>query len=127
MKGIILDGREYDVRTIYGTLQRSFRILEGPNSGDSITGRTIRDPIGTKVDYSIRIEPNQYNPEDYDAFYEAISAPVDFHTITFPYGQREMTYDCYITAGTDAYNGKLAGFHRWTGLELEFTAISPQR
>ena len=26
-------------------------------------------------------------PEDYDAFFEAISAPVEAHTVTLPYGQ----------------------------------------
>ena len=62
-----------------------------------------------------------------DAFFEAISAPVEAHTITLPYGQGTITYQAMVSAGEDKQRDKVAGVTRWTGLTVTFTAKKPQR
>ena len=127
MQNIVVDGVEYRVRVVYESLSRSFSIVEGPNGGTAITARTIRDIIGTKYDYEMCIEPDLRYPEDYDAFYEAISAPVESHMVEMPYGSGVMKFEAMIVSGEDTYRGILANRNAWQGLRVQFKPILPQR
>ena len=127
MKNLNIDGTEYRVKLVYGSLKRSFTITEGPNSGVAITGRAIRDIIGTTYSYSVDVEPDPAHPEDYDAMYEALTSPVDYHTVVMPYGQNALTFNAMITGGTDSLGANIGGFKRWNGLTLQFLAREPQR
>ena len=79
---VILDGVTYRVRVRMPTLTRSFRIEEGERSGVVKSGDYFRDITGTYYDYAMEVEQDPAHPEEYDAFYEAISAPEESHTIT---------------------------------------------
>ena len=127
MQNIVVDGVEYRVRVVYESLSRSFSIVEGPNGGTAITARTIRDIIGTKYGYEMCIEPDPRYPEDYDAFYEAISAPVESHTVEMPYGSGAMKFEAMIVSGEDTYRGILVNRNAWQGLRVQFKPILPQR
>lgn len=122
-----LDGKKYKVRVKIKTLERSFRIEDSDRSGKVKSGRYFRDIIGTYYDYSMEVEPDPTDPEDYDAFFEAISAPVESHKIIVPYGQTTLTYEAMVSEGTDTLRDKLGGVKRWTGLKVIFTAMEPQR
>lgn len=127
MQNIVVDGVEYRVRIVYESMSRSFSIVEGPNGGTAITARTIRDIIGTKYDYEMRVEPDLRYPEDYDAFYEVISAPVESHMVEMPYGSGVMKFEAMIVSGEDTYRGILANRNAWQGLRVQFKPILPQR
>lgn len=124
---ITMDGVPYRLRVKLGTLRRSFRIEESERSGMVKSGEEFRDIIGTYYDYAMDVEPDPAAPEDYDAFYEAISAPVEAHAVTLPYGQETLTYQAMVSAGEDKKRDKVAGVTRWTGLTVTFKAKKPQR
>ena len=126
MQGITVDNVYYNVRVRFGTLQRSFEVAEGQNTGTALTLRMIRDIIGTRYTYQMEVEPAPGALADYDAFYEIISAPVTSHEITVPYGQSTMTFEAAIESGTDTYQGRMGG-ERWGGLTVQFHPITPQR
>ncbi len=127
MDGIDMDGIHYNVRCTFDTLDRSFRLVEGVNAGDMLSGRHERDLTGTYYDYALSVEPDPRDKAAYDAFYEAISAPINSHKITLPYGQGTITFDAMVSDGTDRYKGSMAGGRRWAGLTVQFTALRPQR
>lgn len=127
MTGILMDGTLYRVRVVYNTLERSFELRSGVNAGYMLSGRHERDLLGTGYLYQLGVEPDPSHPGDYDAFYDAISAPVDSHEITLPYGQGTMTFDAELTGGSDTWGGMLAGVSRWSGLKVQFSPISLQR
>ena len=127
MQNIVVDGVEYRVRVVYESLSRSFSIVEGPNCGTAITARSIRDIIGTKYAYEMNIEPDPRYPEDYDAFYETISAPVESHIVEMPYGNGSTKFEAMIVSGEDTYRGILANRNAWQGLRVQFKPILPQR
>lgn len=127
MDGITMDGIFYDVRVKYDTLDRAFRLTEGVNAGDMLSGRHERDLVGTYYDYALQVEPNPKNRAAYDAFYQAISAPQDTHSITLPYGQETITFDAMVESGADRYRGEVGGERRWTALTVQFSAVKPQR
>ena len=92
MSVFTLDGKSYNMIVPADGLKRSFQILDGDNAGRTISGIMKRDIIGTYYNYEITVQPKSYDPEEYDEFYESISAPVDSHTLTFPYGQTTLTF-----------------------------------
>ena len=124
---VTMDGIQYHVRVKIGTIGRSFRIGEGDNSSIMLSGLYDRDILGTYYDYEMEVEPDPFHPEDYDRFYEAISAPVQSHEITLPYGQSSITYDAMVSSGEDTMRDKIAGVQRWTRLKVQFSAARPQR
>lgn len=122
-----MDGTTYRVRIVYDTLIRSFELLEGVNAGEMLSGRHERDLLGTGYTYQMQVEPDPLYPTDYDAFFEAISAPVDSHTIIMPYGQTTITYEAMVESGQDTYRGIVGGRTKWRGLTVQYRYIEPQR
>lgn len=127
MFGVILDGVTYNLRVTFETLRRSFRISDGDNAGNMLSGYYQRDVIGTYYDYEMTVEADPSDPTTYDNFYEAITAPVDSHEITLPYGQGTITFNAMVTEGEDYYRGTVGGKKRWGNLRVLFTAIEVKR
>ena len=127
MRYITVDGVEYKVNLKYASLGRSFSLHEGDHGGEVLTGRTKRDILGTSYGYELAIEQDPDNPQDYDLLYEVLSAPVESHIVTFPYGQGTLTYEAMITDGNDTYGGTYSGVELWNGLTIHFEPIEPQR
>lgn len=127
MQGIKLDGVFYDVNVAPASVERAFALVEGNNGGATLTGRTIRDVLGSKYDFKLQFEPNPHAQADYDSFYEAITAPVESHIVELPYAQGVISFEAAVVSGTDEYFGLVNGFHYWGHLTVEFNAVQPQR
>lgn len=128
--GITVDGIDYHVRVVFNSLERDFNLLEGGNAGMALSGRTIRDIIGTQYTYIMKVEPLSTSAADqiaYDEFYQAITAPVDYHTVKMPYGQTDITFDAQIISGKDKYCGKRNNHEWWRELSVIFIPMEPQR
>ena len=115
MDGITMDNVKYRVRVSYKSLRRAFQLLSGENAGTMKTGRENRDLLGTAYSYALNVEPDPAFPADHDAFYEAISAPVESHSITMPYGQSTISFRACVDSGEDTYSGKRGGVQRSIG------------
>lgn len=122
-----IDGKSYSVFIEDGGLSRSGQILDGENAGRLKNGRMIRDVIGTYYNYSLNIDTQQLNATDYDALYETLTAPVDYHTVSFPYGQGVLTFDAYVSGVEDVLQHSWSGANRWGGMKVNFIAMAPQR
>lgn len=122
---LTVDGVEYKNIHI-ASLKRSFSVLDGENAGRVMTGEMDRDIIGTYYNYAAEIDADGATREEYDSFYEVISAPVDSHTLIVPYAQGTLEFEAYITNGSDDL---LASYeeNEWGNLEFNFIAMSPQR
>lgn len=127
VNGIKLDGIYYRVKVTFKSLKRSFSLMEGNNKGVALSARTIRDILGTQYSYSMNVEPDDANPTEYDDFFDAISSPVNYHTISLPYGQTEIVFEAQITSGSDTYRGNMGGYERWGGMTVNFNPMEPQR
>lgn len=109
------------------SLKRSFAVLDGPNAGRVMDGSTRRDIIGTYYNYSMELTSDYSDLTEYDALYEVLSAPVDSHTITVPYGQETLTFEAYVANGDDDLLHTRPTFNKWNNLTVNFVAMSPQR
>lgn len=124
---LTMDGTTYRVRIVYDTLQRAFQLFEGDNADYMLSGRYERDLIGTNYTYQMAIEPDEKHQADYDAFFDAISDPQNYHTITVPYGQSTLTYQAMVLEGSDTFKGFLSGVKQWGGLVVTFKPITVQK
>lgn len=122
---LTLDGVAYPNLHV-ASLKRSFSVLDGDNAGRVMTGAMVRDIIGTYYNYSMEIDPVGTAPEEYDSFYESISAPVDSHTLIVPYAQGTLEFEAYISNGEDQLLG-MYSVNEWGNLTLNFIAMKPKR
>lgn len=125
--GITMDGIKYNVAVTYDSMQREFELKNGPFTGDSLAGRKILDILGTTYTYSMTVEPYEDDLASYNAFYQAVTSPVAYHTITLPYGQTTMTFQATIESGSDTYGGYLGTERYWHNLQIKYVPMEPQR
>ena len=126
MSVFTMDGKEYNLWVT--SLEREGQVTDTENSGRTNDYAMHRDIIGTFYNYVMTVQPHGEDVEDYDAFYEQITAPVESHDMVFPYGQETLSFKAYITSAKDKLiirNGK----NLWgrDGVSLNFIAIEPQR
>ena len=121
-----IDGRYYNVLIPEKGIKRSFSVTDSDKAGRVLTGRMQRDIIGTFYNYTVQLDTNMLSESEYDELYEVLSAPVDYHQITVPYGQNALTFDAYVTSGDDTLNMARSS-KRWSGLSINFIAMEPQR
>lgn len=124
---VIIDGINYNIMIPENGIKRSFSIADTDNAGRLLNGTMVRDIIGTYYNYNIMFETKYLSTAEYDDLYTKLSAPVDYHIITVPYGQETLTFQAYITSGSDTLRKVRNNTNNWTGLSVDFIAISPQR
>ena len=124
-----IDGKYYNARIPEGGIKRSFQVLDDEDAGRVRAGDMHRSVIGTYYNYTIEFDTDGMDLEEYDRMYEVVSAPVDSHIITVPYGQDILTFEAYITSGEDFVKriNRRTGERSWKGLTLAFVAMRPQR
>ncbi|MCQ5130291.1 hypothetical protein NE562_11515 [Butyricicoccus faecihominis] len=125
MSIIVLDGKSFSVGVV--ELVRNAELKDGSNSGPLLSGRYVRDLIGTYYHYNLKFGSSIMSPADYDALYETLTAPVDYHTITVPYGQETKTFRAYVSNASDVLRRMTDKVNLWGELTIKFTAMEPNR
>lgn len=120
-----MDGKYYDLWVV--SLKRNASVLDTEEAGRTLSGDMDRDIVGTYYNYEIGIDNSNCNPADYDRFFEEITAPVDYHSVTFPYGQSTLSFKAYVANASDELTLIDSDGNHWSGLTVQFTAMKPQR
>ena len=120
-----IDGRGFSGVGVE-SLKRSFRIPDGTNAGDMLSGDYERDLVGTYYDYDLVITTSDLAVNEYDALFEALSAPVNSHTVEMPYGMTSITFEAMIEGGDDELIPMDDGTW-WGNLNVSIRAKKPQR
>lgn len=124
MAVFVMDGISYDVHVT--ALIRKFAVLDTEETGRTQDGNMYRDPVGTFYNYTMTVCRKAGNSADLDAFWEAISQPVESHICTFPYGQQTLTQRMYVTAGEQAVQRLTDRGAYWGEITVNFIAMQPQ-
>lgn len=124
IKPFILDGVAYNVHVL--KLTRKFSVLDSDKTGRTQDGSMYRDVIGTFYNYSMTVAEKDGDAESFDAFWEAISTPVESHECVFPYGQDTLSQTMYITSGEQDIGQILSNSTRWGELSISFVAMEPK-
>lgn len=120
-----IDGRGFSGVGVEA-VKRSFRIPDGENAGDMLSGDHVRDLVGTYYDYDLTLTAELLPTSEYDALFEILSAPVDSHMVEMPYGMGSITYEAMIEGGGDELIPMDDGTW-WGNLNVSIRAKKPQR
>lgn len=120
-----IDGRGFSGVGVE-SLKRSFRIPDGTNAGDMLSGDYERDLVGTYYDYDLVITTSDLAVNEYDALFEVLSAPVNSHMVEMPYGMTSITFEAMIEGGDDELIPMDDGTW-WGNLNVTIRAKKPQR
>lgn len=122
---IILDGIVWDVTP---KIKRTSRVKSSDLSGDMMDGSYFNDVLGQYVDFEVEIGvPWYYNGGKYADFYEALTAPVDGHTLIMPYNEGMMQFTVRVEVVEDEYVRRPGGRNYWRNTTAKFIANGPTR
>lgn len=125
---IKIDGVSYDVDVWCDELEETFEKLSADTSGRTQDGTMYIDIIGTFYNYTLHIgRKTGTDLAQYDALFDALSAPKPFNTVEFPHGQSTISFEAYITSGSRKLLRRYMGKNYWGDITIKFVARAPQR
>lgn len=124
MSLVIIDGNSYDVGIVKITRKAS---QSRENIGITMDQRKHYDVKGTYFDYDVHFNLRAMNVTDYDLLYEVLTEPVEYHTVTLPYGQSSITFIANIKYTEDSLVRNFNQMKRWGGFKVTFEALEPQK
>lgn len=121
-----IDGREY--HAFVSELAREGQVMDGSEAGRTLDGGMDRDIIGTYYNYTMTIDTNALSHSDYDTLFETLTAPQDYHNVSFPYGRSgSLSFRAYVSGVTDRMKKDMDGGREWGDLTCKFVAMKPHR
>lgn len=128
MSYIKLNGIEFDADVAISAYTRSFNVLDGENAGRVMTGRMIRDVIGTYIGHKVRVFRRGNNYDGLDAFWDYLveHSVDDFVLLEAADGQTTIEYEAYYTSGTQEIEKVENGVNYWGEIEINFIPMEAQ-
>lgn len=124
-KGIMVDGTYFDIPMV--SLKRNADFLD-KYAERTEDGELHRELIGVYYNYTLTVgTSSDFGDTDYDAFWDKMTEPVEFHDISIPIKSGYYTFRGYISSVSDEYKKILNNEAEFTGFTCKFTAKSPAR
>ena len=128
MSYLKINGVEFDADVAISGYTRSFNVMDGPNAGRVMTGRMVRDIIGTYQGNKIKIfrrGNNQYGLDEVWDYLVAHSVD-DSVMLEAADGQTTICYEAYYTSATQNLEYVDDGINYWGEIEIEFIPMEAQ-
>lgn len=91
-------------------------------------GELHRELIGVYYNYTLAVGTSTaFGDTDYDAFWNKMTEPVEFHNISIPTKSGYYTFVGYISSVSDEYAKILDNKAEFKGFTCRFTARAPAR
>jgi len=128
MSYIKLNGVEFDADVAIATYNRNFNVLDGENAGRVMSGRMVRDIIGTYVGHKITVFRRGGNYEGLDRFWDYLveHSVDDSVLLEAADGQTTISYEAYYTSGTQDIEKVVNGVNYWGNIEINFIPMEAQ-
>lgn len=124
-KGIKIDGIFFDIPMV--SLKRNADFLD-KYAERTEDGGLQRELIGVYYNYTLTVgTSSDFGDTDYDAFWDKMTEPVEFHEISIPTKNGYYTFTGYISSVSDEYKKILDNKAEFTGFTCKMTAKSPSR
>lgn len=123
-----INGIAFDVTVaISPELEETFNVLDGENAGRVMTGRMVRDIIGTYIGHTVTFF-NGKNQKDFDALWDYLVAHSvdDYVTVDLADGQSTLRYQAYYTSGIRKLKYRQNGVNYWDELQVNFIPMDAQ-
>lgn len=125
---IKLNGRSFDADVAISKYNRNFNVLDGENAGRAMTGRMIRDIIGTYLGHKITVFRRGNNYAGLDEFWDYLVAHSvdDSVMLEAADGQTTISYEAYYTSATQDLEKVENGANYWGEIEVNFIPMEAQ-
>lgn len=127
MNYIKINNTAFDVTVAISDIEESFNVLDGDNAGRVMTGRMIRDVIGTYIGHRVTFFNGKSN-SDFDALWSFLIAHSvdDSVTLEAADGQTSISYEAYYTSGSRKLRQVDNGVNYWDEIEVNFIPMEAQ-
>lgn len=129
MTYVKINGVSFDVDVAISAIEETFNVLDGENAGRVMSGRMVRDIIGTYIGHKVTFFNGKSN-EDFDRLWEyLVEHSVDkFVQLEAADGQSSIAYEAYYTTGTHRLSESSVnnGVNKWDELEVSFVPMDAQ-
>lgn len=128
MSYIKLNGKEFDADVAISSYNRNFNVLDGDNTGRVMTGRMIRDIIGTYIGHKMKVFRRGSNYAGLDEFWDYLveHSVDDSVMLEAADGQTTITYEAYYTSATQDIEFVSDGINYWGEIEITFVPMEAQ-
>lgn len=125
---IKLNGRSFDADVAIYKYNRNFNVLDGDNAGRAMTGRMIRDIIGTYLGHKITVFRRGNNYAGLDEFWDYLylHSVDDSVLLEAADGQTSIAYEAYYTSATQDLEKVENGANYWGEIEVNFIPMEAQ-
>lgn len=122
-----INGQPFDVTVAISGITETFNVLDGTNAGRVMTGRMVRDIIGTYIGHKVTFF-NGKNQADFDALWDYLveHSVDDSVTLEAADGQSSISYEAYYTSGTRELKSSEDGLNIWDEIEVDFVPMDAQ-
>jgi len=119
---------EFDADVAISKYNRNFNVLDGDNVGRVMSGRMIRDIIGTYIGHKVTVFRRGNNYEGLDAFWDYLLAhSVDGSVLLEAAdGQTSISYEAYYTSASQDLEKVEGGVNYWGEIEVNFIPMEAQ-
>ncbi len=121
---IIIDGITYDVPVL--GLDRKAEFLDKYANRSEGSGVLLRELIGVFFNYSLSLGSTA-KPVQYNALWDKLTEPTEFHEVTVPDGNGDFTFTAYPANVADSMKRKTAEQNFFKNMTFDFIAKSPAR
>lgn len=128
MSYIKLNGRSFDADVAISKYNRNFNVLDGDNAGRVMTGRMVRDIIGTYIGHKITVFRRGDNYAGLDELWDYLVAHSvdDSITLEAADGQTTISYEAYYTSASQDIEQVINGVNYWGEIEINFIPMEAQ-
>nr|DAU71613.1 MAG TPA: hypothetical protein [Caudoviricetes sp.] len=127
MNYLRINNQPFDVTVAISSIEESFNVLDGENAGRVMSGRMVRDIIGTYIGHKVTFF-NGKNRTDFDALWDYLIAHSvdDSVLLEAADGQSSISYQAYYTSGVRVLNTAADGVNHWDEIEINFIPMNAQ-
>lgn len=128
MSYIKLNGVEFDADVAISDYNRNFNVLDGENAGRVMTGRMVRDIIGTYIGHKFTVFRRGDNYDGLDKFWDYLVAHSvdDSVMLEAADGQNTISYEAYYTSASQNIEKVEDGVNYWGQIEINFIPMEAQ-
>ena len=128
MSYIKLNGIEFDADVAISKYNRNFNVLDGENAGRVMTGRMVRDIIGTYIGHKLTVFRRGDNYQGLDAFWDYLveHSVDDSVMLGAADGQSTISYEAYYTSASQDIENVESGVNYWGEIEINFIPMDAQ-
>ena len=128
MSYIKLNGVEFDADVAISSYSRNFNVLDGENAGRVLSGRMVRDIIGTYIGHKLTVFRRGDNYEGLDRFWDYLvqHSVDDYVVLEAADGQTTISYEAYYTSATQDIEHVVNGTNYWGEIEINFVPMDAQ-